>query len=273
MADPFTRFADLVDMAAHGPDVWVGESAEYPWGRVYGGQVAAQGLWAAAQTVHPEYRAHSLHCYFIRGGDSDEPIRFEVDRIRDGRSFETRRVVARQSNGAILNLSASFQRDEPGPDVAIPEPVRDIPSPDDLPTRDWGPLLARRDIPSDGGDRQRTWLRVAGPLGADPLIHAVAHTYASDDIPMAAAELAHPRGQPEWSADDDPDRAYPYMSASLDHTIWLHRAAPADEWVLHDFRGIGVYGGRGLAIGEMWTRDGLHVATVAQEVLLREARG
>lgn len=260
-------------MAPHGPDVWVGVSDEYPWGRVYGGQVAAQGLWAATQTVHPEYRAHSLHCYFIRGGESDEPIRFEVDRIRDGRSFETRRVVARQSGGAILNLSASFQRDEDGPDVTVPEPPPQVPDPDELRRVDWGALLHRADVPG-GGHRQRTWLCVAGPLGDDPRIHAVAHTYASDDIPMAAAERAHPLGHPEWGDTPDPgaEHEYQYMSASLDHSIWFHRTAPADAWVLHDFRGLGVYGGRGLAIGEVWSREGLHIATVAQEVLLREAR-
>jgi acyl-CoA thioesterase-2 len=270
VAEPLTHFTDLFAMAAQGPDVWVGASAAYPWGRVYGGQVAAQGLWAAAQTVDPEYRAHSLHCYFIRGGDSGEPIRYEVDRIRDGRSFETRRVVARQSNGAILNLSASFQRDEEGADTTVPEAVTGVSAPDDLPARDWGPFLHRRDLPAEGM-RQRTWLRVAGPLGADPMMHVIGHAYTSDDIPMAAVELAHPLGQPEWDPEAD-DGEYQYMSASLDHTIWFHRAAPADDWVLHDFRGIGVYGGRGLAIGEMWTRDGVHVATVAQEVLLREAR-
>lgn len=274
MPRDFKKFADVVDMAAHGPDVWVGESAEYPWGRVYGGQVAAQGLWAAAQTVGHDYRPHSLHCYFIRGGESDEPIRFEVDRIRDGRSFVTRRVVARQSNGAILNLSASFHREEPGPDVTVPVPPAELPGPDDLAERNWGPLLERRDV-ADQGVHHRTWLRVAGPIGGDPLLHAVAHAYASDDIPTAAVELAHPLGQPGWDDDSmpgDPEREYPYMGASLDHSVWFHRSAPADEWVLHDFRGIGVYGARGLAIGELWSHEGLHIATVAQEVLLREAR-
>ena len=182
--------------------------------------------------------------------------------------------MARQSGGAILNLSASFQRDELGADVTVPEPPPDVPAPDDLARRDWGRLLHRSDVPGGDGPRHRTWLRVAGPLGDDPRVHTVAHTYASDDIPMAAVERAHPLGLPDF--DEAPasgeEQQYPYMSASLDHSIWFHRVAPADEWVLHDFRGVGVYGGRGLALGEMWSGDGLHIATVAQEVLLREVR-
>ena len=112
---PFDTFREMMHLEPHGPDVFVGESWRYPWGRVYGGQVVAQALSAAAETVDPDYLPHSLHAYFIRGGTSDEPIRYEVDRIRNGRSFTTRRVVARQSNGAILNLSASFH------DSRVPE--------------------------------------------------------------------------------------------------------------------------------------------------------
>ena len=109
MAFDIAGFAALLELEPHGHDSYVGVSPAYPWGRVYGGQVVAQALWAAADTVDEAHLPHSLHAYFIRGGDYDEPIRFEVDRIRDGRSFLTRRVVARQSVGAILNLSASFQ--------------------------------------------------------------------------------------------------------------------------------------------------------------------
>ncbi len=265
----FESFADMFDMSSHGPDVWVGESAEYPWGRVYGGQVAAQGLWAAAQTVDPRFRPHSVHAYFIRGGDSREPVRFEVDRIRDGRSFITRRVVARQSNGAILNLSASFQAPEDAADsttISMPEAVT---PPEDLPSSDWGILIDRRPVEREL-NVARNWLRVAGPIGDDPLMHILAHTYASDDIPTEAVELTHPLGRPGFDGESHDD--YPYMGASLDHSVWFHRDAPADEWTLHDMRSAGVAGSRGLAIGEIWTRDGLHVATMVQEVLLREAR-
>jgi len=265
----FDSFSDMFDMSTHGPDVWVGESADYPWGRVYGGQVAAQGLWAAAQTVESRFRPHSVHAYFIRGGDAKEPIRFEVDRIRDGRSFITRRVVARQSNGAILNLSASFQAYEDAADsTAVSMPVGVTP-PEDLPKSDWGILIDRRPVERELG-LARNWLKVAGPIGDDPLMHILAHTYASDDLPTEAVELAHPLGRPGFDGENQGD--YPYMGASLDHSVWFHRDAPADDWTLHDMRSVGVAGARGLALGEIWTRDGTHVATMVQEALLRKAR-
>lgn len=263
-----TRFPDLFDMARHGPDVWVGGNARYPWGRVYGGQVAAQGLWAAAQTVPDGYVPHSLHAYFIRGGDSDQPIRFEVDRIRDGRSFVTRRVVARQSSGAILNLSASFQVHEESADVTsigMPSPVE---HPDDLEPTNWSPLLERRPVPHDQ-NLARAWVRVPG-IGDDPLMNVLGHAFASDDVATDAVELVHPVGRPRF--DMGADYEHPYMGASLDHTVWFHRPARADEWCLHDMRSSGVYGARGIAFGEIWTLDGVHVASIAQEVLLREAR-
>ncbi len=264
----FETFDDLLDLAEHGPDTFVGRSAVYPWDRVYGGQVVAQGLWAATRTVERGHAVHSVHAYFIRGGDQAEPIRFEVDRIRNGRSFVTRRVVARQSFGAILNLSASFHVVEEAPDTtAVPFPD-DVPPPEDLVAADWGPLMERRPVPGEG-PRVRSWLRVVGPLSDDPGIHAVAHAYASDDLATEAVMVTHPRGRPDWSS---PDAGNVYMGASLDHTVWFHRHAPADEWLLHDLRGVGVYGARGLALGEVWTRDGVHVATIAQEVLLRERR-
>lgn len=269
MARDFTTFAEMLDMASHGPDVWVGKNGNYPWFRVYGGQVAAQALWAAAQTVDPGYLPHSLHAYFIRGGEPGEPIRFEVDRIRDGRSFVTRRVVARQSSGAILNMSASFQAEEEAPDVTAMAFPADVIEPEQLSSDDWGVLLERRSVPRDE-NRARTWLRVVGPLGDDPLVHLIAHTYASDDMPTEAVELQHPLGRPDHM---EPDFEWPYMGATLDHAIWFHRPAPADDWVLHDCRSSGVARARGVAFGELFTRDGLHIASVAQEVLLRELRG
>ncbi|MDG2027060.1 MAG: thioesterase family protein [Acidimicrobiales bacterium] len=271
MSGAITDFVGLFDMAAHGPDVWVGPSARYPWGRVYGGQVAAQGLWVAAQTVPEDYAPHSLHAYFIRGGDFDEPIRFEVDRIRDGRSFVTRRVVARQSSGAILNLSASFQLQEDAADataISVPAPVPPV---DELNDDSWSPLLERRPVPRDE-ERARAWIRVPGPLPDDPLIHVLAHVFASDDMATEAVELEHPSGRPDWHNDDGSWDAHdhPYMGASLDHTVWFHRWARGDEWCLHDMRSSGVYGARGLSFGDIWSADGLHIASMAQEVLLRE---
>ncbi len=266
MSSDVTSFAGLFEMAEHGPDVWVGGSARYPWGRVYGGQVAAQGLWAAAQTVAEGYVPHSLHAYFIRGGDADQPIRFEVDRIRDGRSFVTRRVVARQSSGAILNLSASFHVHEDAADatsIGMPDPVE---YPDELSESNWSPLLERRPVPYEQ-NRARAWVRVPD-VGDDPLMHVLGHAFASDDVATDAVEIVHPVGRPRFDMSDD--YQHPYMGASLDHTVWFHRPARADEWCLHDFRSSGVYGSRGISFGEIWTADGLHVASVAQEVLLRE---
>ncbi len=266
MGRVFEQFSDMLDMAPHGPDVWVGESADYPWGRVYGGQVAAQGFWAASRTVDPAFHPHSLHAYFIRGGDSDEPIRYEVDRIRDGRSFATRRVVARQSGGAILNLAASFHVREEAPDATRITMPEGLPEPESLTSEPaWSGLLDHRDVP-DTDDWARSWLKVAGPLGADPVVHLVAHVYASDDIPTEAVQLAHPRGRPRVETEYETM----YMGASLDHAVWFHRFAPADEWTLHEVRSPGVAGSRGLAFGEIWSREGIHVASVAQEVLLRE---
>ena len=136
-------FSTLMGLEAHGPDVFVGVSPDYPWGRVYGGQVVAQGLRAAAATVDADRHVHSLHAYFIRGGRIDEPIRYEVDRIRNGRSFVTRRVVARQSEGAILNLSCSFQIREDQADVQESTLSTDLGGVSGGTNEDWG-MLERR---------------------------------------------------------------------------------------------------------------------------------
>lgn len=265
-----TDFKTLMSLESHGPDVFVGIGPSYPWGRVYGGQVVAQALRAAYATVDTDHQVHSLHAYFIRGGDYDEPIRYEVDRIRNGRSFLTRRVVARQSVGPILNLSASFQVREEQIDVqelAMPD---DVASPDDLPPDDWGPILARRNVTDESatGARSAYWLRVESMVGDDPVLQACALAYASDDIPTEAASRSHPR-RPSLSAEPgEYDRVF--VGASLDHAIWFHRAGRHDDWVLHDFRGQGIVGARGLGIGQLFGRDGTHLATVAQEILLRE---
>ncbi len=252
----------------HGPDTYVGVSPEYPWGRVYGGQVIAQAYVAAAQTVEATYRVHSLHGYFIRGGDSDEPIRFEVDRIRNGRSFITRRVVARQSNGAILNLSASFQIEEPEPDAPAIFLGRDTPAPDELNDDEiWTSLIQRRTLQTDPQDhRESAWTRLVDDLGDDPVLHAAGLAYLSDDFPTEAVRATHPL----WKQRRGEQGLF--SGASLDHAIWFHRPKPVTDWQLHDFRGSGMVGGRGLGIGNVFAADGTHVATVVQEALLRVAR-
>jgi acyl-CoA thioesterase II len=262
-----TDFKTLMALEPHGPDVFVGIGPSYPWGRVYGGQVVAQALRAASSTVDAEHRVHSLHAYFIRGGESDEPIRFEVDRIRNGRSFVTRRVVARQSVGPILNLSASFQIPEDQADVQECSMPGGLPQPEDLKPDDWGPILERRSIPTEGA-RDACWLRVVGDVGSDPADQACALAYTSDELPTEAARQSHPLCAKLTS--DPESYGKLFVAASLDHSIWFHRPGRHDDWVLHDFQSHGVVGARGLAIGQVYDRGGVHLATVVQEILIRE---
>ena len=169
----------LFDLADHGPDTFVGVGPRYPWGGLFGGQIVAQALRAAALTVDPELDPHSLRAYFIRRGDHTEPIRFEVDRIRNGRSFCTRRVVARQAIGAILNLEASFQRPEA---TTVLQPIampQGLPGPDDCTGDVWTTSFQRRSVPDaalrdagvDRPGRTAVWMRVADPVEADDLVH------------------------------------------------------------------------------------------------------
>ena len=164
------NFTDLFHLEPHGPDTYVGIVARYPWGgRLFGGQVVAQALRAAIHTVDPSRAAHSFHSYFIRPGSPDEPIRFEVERLRDGRSFTTRQVVARQSGGAILNASVSFQVAEDEADAQIAELDPALPSPEDPALRNdsWGELLDRRAVNLPDG-RVGYWIRLTADLGDDP---------------------------------------------------------------------------------------------------------
>ena len=154
-------FTALMALESHGPDVYVGISPDYPWGRVYGGQVVAQGLRAAAATVDDDRHVHSLHAYFIRGGTSSEPIRYEVDRIRNGRSFTTRRVVARQSEGAILNLSCSFQVVEDQANVQESTAPDHMGTAEDGESEGWGLMGYRRVIQETG--HSASWLRPSEP--------------------------------------------------------------------------------------------------------------
>ena len=266
----------ILDLADHGPDVFVGIGPHYPWGGLYGGQIVAQALVAASRTVDDdELHVHSLRAYFIRRGDHDDPVRYEVDRMRNGRSFATRRVVARQATGAILNLEASFQRRESSPDIeTVPAPP-DLPRPDDLPEDSWSPVFERAFVPSDrldvagrdGAGRAAAWLRVSQDLPADPVVHAGGLAYLSDDLPTDAVVRAHP-------VRDEPDEVLHRVlfTASLDHTIWFHRPFRADAWQLHDVTCHTFVGGRGLSLGHVFDLAGHHVATIAQEVLLRDTR-
>ncbi|HEX4818776.1 MAG TPA: acyl-CoA thioesterase domain-containing protein [Acidimicrobiales bacterium] len=261
-------FATMMNLESHGPDTFVGIGPKYPWGGLYGGQIVAQALRAATLTVEPEFRVHSLHAYFIRRGDHAEPIRFEVDRIRNGRSFVTRSVIARQSIGAILNMSASFQVDEPAPDMQIAVPP-DVALPEPQESQRWMSMFERYFAPRGAGKgRAVGWLRMLDEVGDDPALHACALAYMSDDLPTdAVVALQYPDRKPgEW------DGEHPFWTASLDHAVWFHRPVRADEWQLQDFTCHGLISSRGLSVGHVFDTNGVHLATISQEVLLRELR-
>lgn len=259
----------VFDIESHGPDVWVGESPEYPWGRIYGGLVIAQSLWAATQTVSDEHALHSMHSYFILGGDPSEPVRYEVDRIRNGRSFTTRRVIARQSSGAIFNLSCSFQRHEDGVETQTATFPTDAPAPSDDDAYREGSGIDRIDVDLGDQPRSMVWARFPDDLGDDPRKQLCALAYLSDTNAMDAVASSHPHGMP---AEDESWDDY-YMSASLDHAMWFHRAARADDWVLFDCDAHGILRTRGLATGHVFNADGVHLATIAQEGLIRQVGG
>ena len=246
----------------HGPDTYVAESPHYPWGRIYGGLVIAQALWAATQTVRAEHVVHSLHAYFILGGEFAEPVRYEVDRVRNGRSFTTRRVVARQSAGAILTLECSFQRFEEGVESQPLAMPAGVPAPETLPqVYDAG--LDRREV-AVPAPRSLIWGRFPIALGEDARLHYCALAYLSDMNMMDAVSNSRAGGPPNGAPG-----AFDFMGASLDHAVWFHRPVRADEWLLMETTGHGLIRTRGLATGHVFDRTGVHVATIAQEGLLR----
>ena len=264
-------------------NIFRGTSPDVDVQRVFGGQVAGQALVAASRTVEPDRRVHSLHAYFLRPGDPAVPILYEVDRIRDGRSFTTRRVVAIQHGKAIFNLSASFHVEEAGYDHAAPMP-EGVPAPESLPdfgTR-WRPILGSTpeglrwlerprpidtrhvDLPAspERGPMppfNNVWLRADGVLPDDPVLHACVVTYASDMTLLDTTLFPHGRSFTQ------PD----VMMASLDHAMWFHRPFRADDWLLYDQDTPAASGGRGLARGLFFDRHGATVASVVQEGLIR----
>ena len=270
------RITDILDLTPHGPDTFVGTGPQYPWGGLYGGQIVAQALQAASGTVDDGFAPHSLRAYFIRRGDHNEPVRYEVDRIRNGRSFCTRRVVARQAVGAILNLEASYQVPEQGADIETVALPTGVPRPDELEQISWTPMFERCFVPPaalaanerSGAGRAAAWLRFTESLADRPDLGPGGLAYLSDDLPTDAVVRAHPLGDLPLE-----ELHGAVFSASLDHTIWFHRPIQPDRWHLHDFSCQTLVGGRGLSIGHIFAEDGSHVATVAQEVLLRDARG
>jgi acyl-CoA thioesterase-2 len=243
--------------------------------RVFGGQVAGQALVAAGRTVEDGKGVHSLHAYFLRPGDPTIPIVYEVDRIRDGKSFTTRRVVAIQRGEAIFNLQASFHRAEEGYDHQLT--MSEAPAPESLPRADEiepptpGRLWARQPVDMryvDGppwnrepsaSARQLVWIRADGTLPDDPLLHVCVATYASDYTLLGSSLVPH--GVSYFRND--------VMMASLDHAMWFHRPFRADEWLLYSQASPSASGARGLAYGGIFRRDGTLAVSVVQEGLIR----
>jgi acyl-CoA thioesterase-2 len=282
MGSALDDLLDLLELETLEVNLFRGLSPDEDRQRVFGGQVAAQALVAAGRTVEAGRPVHSLHAYFLRPGDPNIPIVYEVDRIRDGKSFTTRRVVAIQHGRAIFNLQSSFHVIETGPDHSAPMPA--VPDPDELPTfreriegsvnrlgpeaTEW--LVRERPIesrpvedphflaPSPRPPAQDVWIRANGPLPDDPLIHACVVAYASDLTLLDTATLPHAIGY---------DGSF--MMASLDHAMWFHRPFRADEWLLYHQLSPSASGARGLALGHVFRRDGDIVVTVMQEGLLR----
>ena len=263
---------DLFTLDSHGADTFVGRGHPYPWGGLYGGHIVAQALVAVTRTVDEGFVPHSVRAYFIRRGDNTEPVRYEVDRIRNGRSFATRRVVSRQSVGAILNLEASFQVREDSaefPTMTLPEGVP-MPGDIDVHAETWMSAFQQKDVDRagtygrrDGAGQLMSWYRTTEDFGGDQLLNRCALAYLSDDLPTGAVINAVPELRAKWNEENA------FFSASLDHTVWFHRDVDMTKWHLFELNCHGYGNGRGLAVGWVFAEDGTHVATVAQETLVR----
>ena len=277
------ELVELLDLETIDLNLFRGRQPDTMLQRVFGGQVAAQALVAGARTVEPPLGVHSLHSYFLRPGDTAVPIVYDVERIRDGRSFSTRRIMARQHGRPIYLMTASFQKPEEGfdhqdvmPEVPSPAESMDMrevvrrrssEAADDW-MREWDALEMRPAGDSRPGGRlpndehparARLWIRINGALDDDELTHRAALTYLSDLTLLSSSLVPHgvPIGSPKVQA------------ASLDHSIWFHRPFRADAWMLYDQVSPSASGGRGLAFGRVFTEDGRLVASVAQEGLIR----
>ena len=283
MSTPLEDLVDLLDLEPIEVNLFRGRSPLEDRQRVFGGQVLAQALTAAVRTVE-DRTAHSLHAYFLRPGDPKAPILYEVDRIRDGKSFTTRRVVAVQHGRAIFNMSISFQQEETGFEHQAPMP--DVPSAKELPTQKARNEELRASAPPDIGDwldrdrpieersadpinyfapkvqepYQRVWLRAKGTLPDVPALHQAVLAYASDLTLLDTSAMPH-----AVSFFDEG-----MQIASLDHAMWFHRPFRADQWLLHVSDSPSASGGRGFNRGSIFTEDGRLVASVSQEGLIRK---
>ncbi|QGM46199.1 acyl-CoA thioesterase [Methylocystis heyeri] len=284
MTAPTQRLLDLLDLENLGDDRFRGCSPPTAGKQVYGGQAVAQSLVAAQRTVPYDRPVHSLHGYFVLAGDPRTPIDFFVERVRDGKSFTTRRCAAKQNGRVIFSMEASFQLREPGLDHAAEPPA--VPEPETLPTtsalaerlRSFLPRAALERLEQEsaldirfvdplaivggaaaGATRQSIWFRIIGPLPEDHLIHSALLAYLSDMTLLNTALTAH--GLTIF----DPT----LQVASLDHALWIHRPFRADEWLLYVQDSPNSSGARALTRGQLFTREGKLVASVAQEGLIR----
>jgi acyl-CoA thioesterase-2 len=285
MANAIETLLSILDLEPLEHNLFRGLSPQVGWQRVFGGQVIGQALVAAARTVEGR-SAHSLHAYFMRPGDPAVPIIYEVDRIRDGNSFATRRVVAIQHGQAIFSMSASFQVEESGFDHQLPMPS--VPPPEELPSesdmkalfvdsapepvrRYWArerplevrPVDLRHYLSREPLEPvQQVWIRATGRLPDDPDIHRSVLAYASDMTLLDTSLFAHGRN----IFDRD------LQVASLDHALWFHRPFRVDEWLLYSEDSPSASGARGFSRGSLFSRDGRLIASVAQEGLIRRRR-
>ena len=279
------ELVDLLDLEVIEDNLFRGKQPDTLMQRVFGGQVAAHALVAASRTVPERYVVHSLHSYFLRPGDTASTIVYDVDNLREGRSFATRRVLARQHGRPIFAMTANFQIPEDG--LEHQDTMPDVPKPDDCPrlsevtgdrdahseewAREWAALDVRYAGNSrEGGElqvpgepaRARLWIRADGELPSDPLHHTAAFTYASDMTLLGASLVPHGVSIASGTV----------QAASLDHSIWFHRPFRADRWWLYDQHSPSAQGGRGLVFASVYTEDGRLVASVAQEGLIRVPR-
>ena len=275
---------DLLGLERIEENLFRGQSQDLGWGQVFGGQVLGQALSAAAQTVPADRPVHSLHAYFLRIGDAKRPIVYEIDRIRDGKSFTTRRVVAIQGGHAIFSLSASFQVEEPG--FSHEDPMPEVPAPDALVSETElarrfadrippglrekataeRPIEIRAVHPTNALEpdvrppSKHVWYRAIDALPDDPALHRYLLAYASDFHFLTTA--LQPHGV-SWLT--------PGMQvASLDHAMWFHRPFRMDDWLLHVVESPSASGARGLVRGRFFDRSGHLVASTAQEGLMRQ---
>ena len=287
MTNPLQHLLSILDLEKIDQNLFRGESGSSKWQRVFGGHVIAQALVVAQRSVTADRFIHSLHAYFIRPGDPNHPIIYEVEPLRDGRSFSTRRVVAKQNGVVILSFSASFQIDEPGLDYQRPMPTG-LPQPEDLEGDDrisqafvdtapemvrnyWNlhrPFIIR---PIDREDYlkrdkhspfQRCWFKLSGAVDGTRNLNTALLAYLSDMTLLDTSLLVH--GLSLFSPDVIP--------ASLDHSMWFHRPFHIDEWLLYDIETPDTYGARGLSNGFIYSREGKLIASVAQEGLMRLAK-